>query len=132
MTTLIIQQMEKSYYTVGHYRISTECLQTYPCKHYVKDVNSNVDELRMMCSDKIYKMLKNENLSHAHFNEYEEFVRKHENPTVEELAEKQIEEDRVQEEMQKREKEQEEKNAIIDKYKASTHLERLKLKHSKK
>lgn len=75
----------ESYYTIGKYKISHMCFLTHPCKHYVE--NTYTYEITLMCGDEIYYMLKEEGLSNPHFNDYEEYVRKRDNPTIEEKEE---------------------------------------------
>jgi hypothetical protein len=64
--------IEERYYTVGIYRISCLCQQSYPCKHYV--IKNNYDNGSTMLGHDIYKMLKKEGLSHSHFDEYKKLV----------------------------------------------------------
>ena len=111
-----------TYYTVGKYKISHVCYQTYPCKH-------NVEHIGLISGDKIHCMLKEEGLSHPHFD-YAEFIRKRDYPTDEEIAEKTQAETRIRESQKKYEQEQEERARITNMYKASSRLDRLKAKHN--
>jgi hypothetical protein len=57
-----------TFYNVGKYEISNMCLQTYPCKHRVYNKETGVSSIKSGVA--IYSMLKNEGLSHEHFNEF--------------------------------------------------------------
>jgi len=115
--------MDHTYRTVGKFQISDLCLQTYPCKHYI--IFENGDKA-MMSGDKIYTLLTDNQLSDDHFHCYGEYIRKRDFPTPEEIQQraervikmKQYNEDRI-----KKQKEQEQ---IIQQYKASSRLDKLK------
>ncbi len=116
-----------SFFTVGKYNISTICLSTYPCKHYV--TNNETNETFLYTGDRIYTLLKNDGLSHKHFDLYEEFIRKRDFPTPEEIVQKNKLKMEYEENLAKQKKEQEERNQIINSTKASSRLDRLKTKH---
>jgi len=73
-------------YEIGKYKISKRCLLTYPCKHYI--TNLETGEQHLLLGDKIFVILQKDGLSIPHFDSYKEFIRKRDNPTMEELAEK--------------------------------------------
>ena len=50
------------------YEISQMCLQSYPCQHDVRDMETGVTQT--MSGDTIYKMLKKEGLTDPHFEMY--------------------------------------------------------------
>ena len=113
---------------IGKYEISDICLQSYPCQHYVKNIETGTAQL--MFGDNIYSMLKNDGLTYPHFDCYVEFIRKRDNPTKEELDEKLFREKKMDEQMEKERKEREEREKITNTYKASSRLERLKLQNN--
>jgi hypothetical protein len=117
----------QNYRTVGPYQISNTCLQTYPCQHTVIFPDGTS---RRMWGDKIYTMLREENLSDSEFDNYAEFIQKRDNPTPEEIAERNLR----QEENMKKQKEKEARDAeinnIINKHKASSVIDRLKQKNN--
>ena len=113
---------------IGKYKISTLCLQTYPCKHYVVDTEKGND-IGTLSGDRIFCMLRDEGISDPYFDEYAEFVRKRENPTPEELAERIAEKQRTLERIARQRKESEELTKKTNQYKASSYLEKLKAKH---
>ena len=84
----------------------------------------------------IFKLLREKNISHPHFDYYKERVRRIEHPTAEELEEykrdrEKDEKKRIQsEKFWKEKREEEEKNQGINR--ASYHLEKLKSKHNVK
>lgn len=113
--------------TIGKYDIYDLCRQSYPCKHFITDLETDVTKL--LSGDIIFTMLANEGLSHPHFDEYEEYIRKRDFPTPEELYEKQ----RLKKESEERYKKQQElqrqrdeERAIAVKYSAGSYIERLK------
>ena len=65
--------------TIGAYQVSVVCLQTYPCKHYVHFKNGGS---KLMLASDIYRMLQTDGISDKHFDEYAEFVRKQDDPTL--------------------------------------------------
>lgn len=116
------------YIIVGKYQISDMCLHIYPCQHYVTNIETG--ESSRMRGDKIYCLLRDEGLSHTHFNGYAEYLRRLYNPTPEELAEAN-ENRRISDLMEKeRKKKQEEHELLTNTYKASSRLERLKAKNN--
>lgn len=50
--------------TVGKYRISTICLQSYPCQHYVVDTTTGKADV--LTAVDMYKMLEREGLYYEH------------------------------------------------------------------
>ena len=115
-------------YKIGRYTISSMCLQSYPCIHSVYDENTAIT--RTMYGDDIYCMLQDENLSHEHFDTYKEYIRRHQNPTAEELAEDIAYKAKIEEQRKQREIEEVKRVLERDKYKASSYLERLKARHN--
>jgi hypothetical protein len=112
---------------VGKYEISNLCYETYPCKHSVRFESG---ETRTMLGDKIYSLLCAEGLSDAHFNGYKEVIRRREFPTPEEIKEREERELQIEQEMKLREQQCQEQQQIVNKYKASSRIEQLKLKHN--
>ncbi len=117
--------MDNSYRKVGNYKISNMCLESYPCKHSVCFKNGNTE---IISGDVIYRWLKAEGLSDEHLDQYAKYVRKIHFPTLEEIKERKykmkIEE--AKKEYIEREKEREQQ--IVDQYKASSRIEKLKQK----
>lgn len=114
--------------TIGKYEISDLCLLSYPCQHYIK--NTETGESSRMSGANIFCMLRDDGLSDTHFNDYAEYIRKRDNPTPEEIAEKETQ-NRINEERREQQKrEKEEKERITNSYKASSRLERLKAKNN--
>jgi hypothetical protein len=107
-------------YFVGDYLISTICLSTFPCQHSVRNQNG---EWRLFSGDTIYLMLKKNNLSTEHFDKYEEFLRKQNDPVeIETRRQERINEKKMEEELTiERLKKQEH----INNFKASSRLEKL-------
>lgn len=71
---------------VGKYMISDICFETYPCQHYVTNINTG--ESSRISGATIFCMLRDDKLSHPHFDKYREYIRKRENLIHENLAEK--------------------------------------------
>ena len=113
--------------TVGKYKISNICLQTYPCKHYITFENG---ETEMMSGDEIYRLFKSEGLYDKHIDSYAEFVRQRDFPTPEEIKEREDDRIRMQQITEKRAKEENERQQIVNQYKASSRLEKLKNKNN--
>jgi hypothetical protein len=61
-----------SFRKIGQYEISNICLESYPCKHYIKLKNGDT---KLMSGDKIYRLFKSEGLSDPHIDKYAEYVR---------------------------------------------------------
>ena len=114
------------YTIIGNFEISDLCLQTYPCKHNVK--NRITCESSLMYGDEIFILLKNIGKSHKHFDDYAEFIRKRDHPTLEEISEKEALIKTLYREQKERKIEKQEK--ITNQYKASSRLERLKAKNN--
>ena len=66
---MILSDELKSYRQIGNFEISNLCLQSHPCKHYVKNVETDKD-FGLMTGDQIYLMLKEKGLNDFHFNYY--------------------------------------------------------------
>ena len=73
-------------YTIGKYTISQFCLSSYPCIHLV--INNDTGDSYQMRGDKIFCMLRDDKLSHTHFDVYSEDVRKRDNPTMKNITNK--------------------------------------------
>ena len=116
-----------SFRKVGKYEISNTCLQSYPCKHNIRFENG---ETKLMSSDKIFSLLKNEGLTDKHFDIYEEFIRKRDFPTPEEIKKRENEIQMMQQAAEQWNREFAEQQKIIDQYKASSRLEKLKMKNN--
>jgi len=117
-----------SNFIIGKYEITDMCFLTYPCQHYVKNIETGTSQL--MFGDRIFSMLKNDGLTYPHFDGYAEFIRKRDNPTKEELDEKLFRKKKMEEQMEKQRKERDEIEKITNTYKASSRLERLKLQNN--
>jgi hypothetical protein len=83
-----------------------------------------------MSGDKIYCILRDNNLSDNHFDGYAEYIRKRDNPTPEEITERQEKQRRLQEAQEESRRLYEEKQRVTNQYKASSRLERLKAKNN--
>lgn len=132
-----MKDIYKGTYQVGKYKISEFCLHSYPCKHYVEyskygmySFGCFTSKRELLSGDYIYTMLAEDNLSHPHFDKYKEFIRKRDNPTNEEIEEKQLLEEQCLKKMEQQKIEEANKNMIIDKYKSSTYIKRKILKHT--
>ena len=116
-----------SFRIVGKYKIYNLCLQTYPCKHYIEFENG---ETKLLTGDTIYRLFEKEGLVDDHFEDYKEYVRRQDFPTMRERIQ------RIEETMQSMKSTQEQKErraeeqVIVDRYKASSRLEKLKQKHN--
>jgi hypothetical protein len=113
----------KSTFFVGDYEITNLCLKTYPCQHSVR---KNKNRWELLSGENIYIRLKTNGLKHEHFDKYEEFIRKRDDPVEQEkrrilnlMLEKQREKMGL---MSKKE--------LVKKYKASSRLERLHKKNN--
>lgn len=112
----------------GNYEIYDLCLETYPCKHSVK--NTVTGEMSIMSGAEIFILLKDMEKSDEHFDIYAEYIRKRDHPTPEEIYERENRETRLQEQNERLRIKKEEQKSIINQYKASSRLERLKAKHN--
>jgi len=132
MDCMNCKKNDEKVYSVGRFKISHTCLETYPCQHYVKDTELTNDNYKTMWGKDIFTMLKQHGLSLLHFDKYEEPII--EQDTEEIIAARKKERDEIllkeQERMNIERQKQEELNIIVNKYKASSYLERLKMKHS--
>ena len=61
-----------TYETVGDYEISNTCLETHPCKHYIRYKKK---ECAIMHGDVIFCLLASKQLSSKHFDKYAERVK---------------------------------------------------------
>lgn len=124
--------MSKSsdYFEIGPYQISNRVKKVYPPIHTVIDMRNG--ETRQRSGPAIYEMLLAEGISDSHFNQYADFIRKRDYPTEKEIAERIAYEEKRKARAEIRKREQEEQTKIIDTYKASSYLEKLKAKHSAK
>jgi predicted nucleic acid-binding Zn ribbon protein len=90
-------------------------------------------ESSLMVGDKIYRILKEENLSNEHFDMYREYVRKQDFPTEEELHEKREKEllwAKKREEARLNQIEQDKETRRCQQYTQSSYIERLKARHN--
>lgn len=69
----------KDSYQVGNFMITHDCYLTYPCQHYIQDMETG--EVKRLFGHQIYQKLKQCGLSHEHFNAYEEYINKFDIPT---------------------------------------------------
>ena len=114
-----------SFRKIGKYKISHLCFESYPCKHFIKFENG---ENKLMGSDQIYRLFKSEGLSDPHIDRHAEFVRKLDFPTPDEIQ-KRIDDQLIQQQAsEKRAEQYAEQEKIINKYKASSRLDKLKQK----
>jgi hypothetical protein len=117
-----------AYRTVGKYKISDLCLQSYPCQHYV--TNTETGKSGRLFGDEIYCMLRDDGISDEHFDKYAEFIRKRDNPTPEEIAQYEAREKELEEQSKKSEEERVQRNKLTNTYKASSRLDKLKEKNN--
>ena len=120
-----------NFYDIGKQRVSKVCLETYPCQHHITDMT--IGDKFMSYGSHFYIKLRDEGLSHPHFDKYKEYVRKIENPTPEEIIAREKElkerEDRIIKQEEERKKVKEEQDKITNKYKASSYIARLKARY---
>lgn len=112
-----------SFRKIGKYEISNICLQSYPCKHYIKFKNGDT---KLLSGDKIYRLFKSEGLSDLHIDEYAEWVRQCDFPSAEEIIKSKNDILRIQQASEKRAKETAEEQKIVNQYKASSRIDKLK------
>ena len=119
---LLLGQTNKAksntFWCIGSHQISTLCLESYPCQHGTAS--------GLETGDRIYQMLKSEGLSHPHFDQYEEHIRRREHPTEEEIVEMRLNRQRLAESEERYIKETAEIERVTNLFKASTRLERLR------
>lgn len=115
-------------YVCGSYDIQHLCYQSFPCQHYVRKCGGGDADWRLISGKEIFSLLKKDGVSDPHFDKYKKIT----NPLVamynafmkdKELAE-------IRENQRLQEKEREKQAAIINKYKASSRLEKLKAKNA--
>ena len=116
-----------SFRKVGKYEISTICLQTYPCKHTIRFENG---ETNIMSAPKIYTLLNAEGLSDKHFDYCAEYIRRRDFPTPEEIKQREEENFKIEESIKIREKQYNEQQKIVNQFKASSIIEKLKMKNN--
>jgi hypothetical protein len=115
-----------SFRKVGKYEISNTCLHTYPCQHIIKYEK----ETKLMFADKIYRLFKSEGLFDEHIDSYSEWVRQRDFPTPEEIKERKNNIIKNHQASENRAIEEAERVKIVDQYKASSRLEKLKNKNN--
>lgn len=127
-----IKLKERYIYDSDTIRVDGLCICTLPCLHYVEFKQEQPKRIRIrMKGDDIYKHIQAENgTMPEHFKFYEEYIRKMEHPTPEE-----IEDERQKEEARKKQYEEQAKKAqeltkLIHDTKASSYIEKLKNKHN--
>lgn len=113
---------------IGKYQISGGCFLSYPCIHDV--TNTETGQRSQISGDKIFCMLRDDGLSDAHFDKYAEYIRKRDNPTSEELEEREANKKRLEQSHEEQRKKREETAILTNTYKASSRLERLKAKNN--
>lgn len=113
-------------WTVGNYEIHSGCMESWPCQHWIKNIQTKKMSIRY--GTEIYKMLKKDNLSHPHFEEYKDYKDIQDIFDAEEIDESEFY--RKEEEEIKQLKEKRELDLLIDKTKASSRLEKLKKQNS--
>lgn len=116
-----------SFRTVGKYQISNICLETYPCKHYIKFENG---ETKLLSAATIYRLFKSEGLYDKHIDSYAEWIRKQDFPTPEEIKQREDERLKINQQTEQRLKELAEQEKLTNLYKASSRLEKLKQKNN--
>jgi hypothetical protein len=119
-------------WTVGNYEIQEFCLESFPCQHSIKDLRTG--KIWLYRADDIFVMLRDDGVSHPHFEYCREIIRKRDHPTPEEMTQQHREEmarmNRDWPQNVERERKQRELDAIVDKTKASSRLEKLKKQNS--
>lgn len=116
------------YFQIGDYKVSTRCLETFPCQHRI--VNVKTGTVYPFSSSQFYHTLKEEGLSHPHFDKYAGVIKRRtdkEKTSLQIIADA-LEERRLLKEMQEQQIQRDEQTAVTNKYKASTYLEKLKAK----
>jgi len=111
---------------IGKYEISNYCLETYPCQHNFKFKNG---ETKLISGGEIYRLFKSEGLSDPHIDRYAEWVRQHDFPTPEEIKKRKDDLLIIQQAEEKRANEEAEEQKIVNQYKASSRLDKLKNKN---
>lgn len=118
-------------YGDGKYEVSSLCMMTSPCEHYVR--NTYTDKIYLMNGIEIYDMLHTEGIHDSHFDEYAEVSLQRKNPSEEDKRmlkeyEKLEREMLIKHEEEKRERERQ--TQLGQQYKASSRLERLKAQNN--
>lgn len=131
-----------SFRKIGKYEISNCCLETCPCQHYIKFENG---ETELLSSDIIYCLFKSEGLSDPHIDidyedididseglsyRYAEFVRQRDCISPEEILKRTVDRVIIQQAYEKRAKDATEQQKIVDQYKASSRIDKLKNKNN--
>lgn len=112
-----------SFRQIGKYQISNLCLETYPCKHYMK---LNNGDAKLMSGGNIYRLFKSEGLSDPHIDKYAEWVRQQDFPSPKEIIKIINDQQSIQQESEKRAKKAAEEQKIVNQYKASSRIDKLK------
>lgn len=118
-------------YGDGKYEVSSLCMLTSPCKHYVR--NTYTDKIYLMNGIDIYDMLHTEGIHDSHFDQYAEVSLQRKHPSQEDERMLKEYEKLEREMLRKREEEKieiERQKNLGDKYKASSRLERLKAQNN--
>jgi peptidase E len=116
-------------YELGKYKISVQCLKSYPCQHSITDTHTGITKI--LPGDKIYEMLTTDGLGLSHFDKYNP----HAQITIGVMRIHTSQQERtdiyLQAEMYRKKLEEEynERQRLTNIYKASTYIERLKNKH---
>jgi hypothetical protein len=84
----------------------------------------------MMLGDKIYTLLDAEGLSDKHFDYCAEYIRRRDFPTSEEIKQREEKKLKIEESIKIREKECNEQQKIVNQFKASSVIEKLKMKNN--
>ena len=111
--------MDTTFRKIGEFYISNLCLETYPCKHYIKLKNG---ETKLMRGDDIYKLFHKNGIKDDHFDKYIEFIKNEKQRKIDftESAKQ------IKKEMNEKQKQRDKEKAIIEQYKASSRIEKLK------
>ena len=112
---------------IGRYKMSKMCLSTYPCQHSIKFENGDT---KLMSGGDIYRLFKLEGLYDPHIDSYAEWVRQQDFPSPEEIQMRKNNELSIQQAYEKATQAAAEQQHIINQYKASSRLDRLKNKHN--
>lgn len=112
--------IERICHTPGGYRYVEGYNDQYPCTHTAFDITANkVCKIR---GAKIYELLKANGLEDPHFARYAKWA----NPTTEETSERELRKQQSEEQSRLAAEKRECEQKVVDTYKASTHIERLK------
>ena len=118
-------------YGDGKYEVYNLCMLTSPCKHYVR--NTDTDKIYLMNGLDIYDTLHKEGIHDAHFDQYAEASKNRKNPSEEDkrlLKEYEKLELEMQRERQKEKDTIKRQKELGEQYKASSRLEKLKAQNN--